>query len=66
MNIIKSAERSVTLVLAREVEIPIDEDVDTEESESSATLTPRSQLEIGTLDSLNHIISNQICCYLSS
>ena len=56
----------MTLVLAREVEIPIDEDVDTEESESSATLTPRSQLEIGTLDLLNEIIFHQICRYLSS
>ena len=42
MNIIKSAEKSVNLTVAREIEVPITDD-DTEESGSSLPSTPRSQ-----------------------
>eukprot|EP00794_Sanderia_malayensis_P008083 gene8083-8948_t len=46
VNIIKSAEKSVTLLLAREIEVPVDEEPDAEDSEGSiGTLTPRAQID---------------------
>ena len=47
MNILKSSERSVALSIAREIEVPLDDDSD--ESGSSTTLTPRNIVDHGSL-----------------
>jgi len=43
VNILKSSERSVALFIAREIEVPLDDESD--ESDSSITLTPRNNVD---------------------
>ena len=49
MNIIKSSEKSVKLYVAREIEVPNEDGHETDESESSTTMTPRSVTDYGKL-----------------
>ena len=65
MNILKSSERSVALFIAREIEVPLDDESD--ESDSSITLTPRNNVDHGSLTTflLLLIIVNLLLHFIS-